>query len=374
MDIKKRVRILFISAGSRVAPATRYRIYQILPFLEKEGIDYKVYSIFSERMTFRMIKSPTFNKLQRIVYYVQLVMERFIRAWKIIFLAGRFDIVFLQRATFPIGLEKLLRLRNKNIIFDIDDAIYLPDNDETGFIGWLKRQMKKREVISVLKISKCVITENSYIKDFVKNYCKKVYIIVGPIDIIRNFIKEDNAVSEEILIGWIGSPSTAMYLNMLDGPIKELTKKHKIRFRLIGSGSYSIDGVKVELMDWDEGTEVSELHKFDIGIMPMPDNEWTRGKVGCKTVQYMANAIPSVVSYTPTTLEVINDGVNGFLADSEEEWIEKLSLLIENPELRKRIGIAGRKTAEQRFSIQTNGPRYIGIFKDCLNINNKEVS
>jgi glycosyltransferase involved in cell wall biosynthesis len=100
--------------------------------------------------------------------------------------------------------------------------------------------------------------------------------------------------------------------------------------------------------------------------MSMPDNEWTRGKVGCKMLQYMANAIPSVVSYTPTTAEVIENGINGFLASSEEEWIEKLSSLIENPQLRDRIGRAGRQTAEERFAINVNMSRYIEIFKSCI--------
>ncbi|MBU4311352.1 MAG: glycosyltransferase, partial [Candidatus Omnitrophica bacterium] len=98
----------------------------------------------------------------------------------------------------------------------------------------------------------------------------------------------------------------------------------------------------------------------------MPDNEWTRGKVGCKMLQYMANAIPAVVSFTPTTAEIIEDGVNGFLANSEEEWIKKLSLLIENPSLMEKIGKAGRETVEQKFAVKANISRYLEIFQDCL--------
>ena len=364
--MEKKLKILFVPCGSMVSPASRYRVYRILPFLEKNGVDCTVYSIFSDNMTDLMIRSATFKGLRKILYYARVIMERLIRACRIILLAGKFDLVFLQRTTFPLGMEKLLKAKNRNIIFDIDDPIYLPDREEKGLIGRIKRWTKKREVISILHISKCVIAENNYIKSFVRRYCKDVHIIVGPIDITRNYPKENRPVSEGIVIGWIGTPSTTPYFKMLDGVLRKLGDKHKISIRLIGASPYSIDGLKVELVNWSEATEVMELHKFDIGVMPMPDDEWTRGKVGCKMLQYMANAIPSVVSHTPTTSEIIEDGVNGFLAGTEEEWIKKLSLLIEDPGLMKKIGNIGRRTVEERFAIEVSVPRYVKIFRDCI--------
>lgn len=362
----RRTKILFIPSGGKLAPATRYRIYQILPFLKKEGIDYKIYSILSERMTARTISSSTFNRLQKIAYYIHVTAEKFIRAWVAIILAARFDLVFLQRTTFPFGMERLLRAVNSNIIFDIDDSVYTPDKEEHGLIGWFKRYTKKKEVISILRVSRCAIAENNHIKNFIQDYCKKVYLITGPIDSVKNFAKENKSDSEEITIGWIGSPSTTPYLRTIDKALRELAKRHKIKLRLIGASAYSVEGVKVESIRWREDTEVPELHKFDIGVMSMPDNEWTRGKVGCKMLQYMANAIPAVVSFTPTTAEIIEDGVNGFLANSEEEWINKLSLLIENPGLMEKIGRAGRETVEQRFAVKANIPRYLEIFRNCV--------
>jgi glycosyltransferase involved in cell wall biosynthesis len=361
----KKLKILFIPYGSRIAPATRYRVYEILPFLEREGIEYTVYSILSHAMTVRMINSSSFSTFKKVIYYIQVLVERFIRTWGAILIAGQFDLIFLQRATFPFGLERLIKARNKNILFDIDDPIYMLDKEEQGLIGLLKAYIKKKEVISILRVSKCAIAENNYIKDFVQKYCKEVYLITGPIDTMRNFAKEDTKGSKEITIGWIGSPSTTPYLRMIDEVLKESSRKYGIRVRLVGASPYSIDGVRIESVKWSEETEVSELHKFDIGVMSMPDNKWTRGKVGCKMLQYMANAIPTVVSFTPTTAEIIKDGINGFLASSEKEWIEKISLLIENPELRKRIGMAGRETVENHFAVEANKPRYEKIFTYC---------
>ena len=132
--MQKKFNILFVPTGGRLAPATRYRVCQNIPFLEKEGVNCRVYPIISKSMTKRMIKSPTFNKLQKVSYYIYVVIEKFIRSWKVIFLASRYDLVFLQRTTFPFGLAKLLKIVNKNIIFDIDDSIYMPDKKEEGLI------------------------------------------------------------------------------------------------------------------------------------------------------------------------------------------------------------------------------------------------
>lgn len=361
---KAGLKVLFVSNGGRLAPATRYRIYQFIPFMEKEGIDYKIYSIISENATRKMIRSSRFRGLRKVVYYTQIIAERFMRGWKIIFLAGRFDVVFIQRATFVFGMERLVRARNKNIIFDIDDSIYMPDTQENGFLGWAKKYSKKREVISVLRISKCVIAENEHIKNFVSKYCNKVCLITGPIDTIKNYPGKIGLNTGEVTIGWIGSPSTAVYLKLLDNVFKELNANYRFKLRLIGSGAYRIEGVNVETVDWSEESEVSQLHKFDIGVMPMPDNEWTRGKVGCKMLQYMANGIPAVVSYTPTNAEIIEDGVNGFLASLHKEWVEKLSLLMRDGPLRIEIATAGRKSVEERFSLEEAARKCIEIIKE----------
>jgi L-malate glycosyltransferase len=359
--MSKKIKILFVPSGYKKAPATRYRIYQFLPFLDKEGIDYNVYSVISDKMTDMMIDSPNFRKFRKIIYYIQVVAEKFVRSWAVVLSANRYDIIFLQRTTFTFGLEKLLRLANKNIIFDIDDSIYMPDREEPGIIGRLKKYIKKKEVVSVLKISKCVIVENSHIKNFVSRYCNNICMITGPIDTDRNYPRNDVNSEGEITIGWIGSPSTTAYLAMLGGSLRKLSDTYKIKLRLIGASSCDIAGVKVEQVEWSEDTEVSELHKFDIGIMPMPDNEWTRGKVGCKMLQYMANSIPAVVSYTPTNAEVIEDGVSGFLARSDKEWVESLGALIRDERLRRSIGTAGRKVVEERYSLAKNGPIFLKV-------------
>ncbi len=146
------------------------------------------------------------------------------------------------------------------------------------------------------------------------------------IDARRNFVKDK--AGGPLTIGWVGSPATSVYLDLIHGPLKELAKRHDFQVKLVGVKGYGIDGVNVISSDWSYGTEVGENKSFDIGVCPMPDDEWTRGKVSVKILQYMANGIPTLASYTPTNEEVIKDGENGYIAHNESEWIDKLSRLI----------------------------------------------
>jgi glycosyltransferase involved in cell wall biosynthesis len=274
-----------------------------------------------------------------------------------------FDMVLLQRTTFPFKLETLLVRINKNIIFDIDDAIYLADKQGNDILTRIKKYIKKNEVINILKASRAVIVENGYIKDFVSRYAKNVFKIPGPIDTERFFVREKKK-RKELIIGWIGSPATTPYLHMLGGIFGIIKKKYNfVKFNFIGLGKYKNADIDFSGIAWDYETEVGELQMFDIGIMPMSDNEWTRGKLGCKMLQYMAVGIPAVVSYTRTNAEIIEDGKNGFLVSNEDEWIKVLSALIENEGLRETIGQKGREIILEKCSLSGNINRLTDIFK-----------
>jgi glycosyltransferase involved in cell wall biosynthesis len=357
------MKILFVVSGTKLVAASRYRVYQYLPYLEKQGVKYEVFSIISDFVTRLAIRSPEFNRISRIVYYIVLFIEKFFRFWFVFFKAYDFDLIFLQRATFPFGLGKILRLRNKKIIFDIDDAIFLSDIPGRGIVTKCKAFIKEREVRDILRIARSVIVENGYIKDYVSKYCENVYKIPGPIDTERYFVKERETGSE-VVLGWIGSPATTAYLHLLDGVFSEILSRFKnVKIVLIGTGNYGFASDRVLKKDWSYENEVNDLQGFDIGLMPMPDDKWTRGKLGCKMLQYMAVGVPTVASYTPTNAELIKNGENSFLVKTESEWLEKLSLLIGNKELMEGIGKKGRETIEKICSVQKNTPRLLQIFR-----------
>lgn len=356
------MKILFIPYGTEKAPATRYRVTQYLPHLKKRNIDTSVFSAISRFSTSLMIKSPDFPPFMRFLYYIYVFIEKLFRLSYIVATSKGFDVIFLQRTTFPCNLEKFLKILNPNIIFDIDDAIYLTDSRKRDFITRLKGYIKKREVIEALKVSKAVIVENDYIKDFVSGYCKNVFKIPGPIDTER-FCPGRKNESDGVVIGWIGSSATTMYLHMLDGVFKALREKYKfIKFKFIGLGKYENPPIDFEKVTWSYETEVRQLQDFDIGIMPMPDDEWTRGKLGCKMLQYMACSMPAVVSFTPTNSEIIENEKNGFFARNTNEWIRVLSKLIEDRNLRESIGEKGRATIQKTCALSENIERLSNIF------------
>jgi len=356
------MKAFFVTAGTKRAAATRYRVSQYLPLFKKRGIEYDTFSITSDFMTRYMIKSPETGSVQRLIYYALFLIERFIRSWAIIFRASWYDRIFLQRVTFPIGFERLLKRMNSNIIFDIDDAIFLPDVQGSDPLTKLKKFIKEHEVKAILKVSSCVIVENDYIKKYVSQFCPHIYKIPGPIDTDRYFVKKTKE-TKNVVIGWIGSPATTGYLNILNNVFSEIFRKYdNVSVHLIGVGRYSLPDGKIEKIPWHYNTEVEELQKFDIGLMSMPDNEWTRGKLGCKMLQYMALGIPAIVSDTQTNREIMTNGVNGFLVKTEEEWINSIDRLMASNELRRTLGKNARSTIEEKCSLK----RSVDLLVDIL--------
>lgn len=362
------MRVLFVVSGTERVAATRYRVCQYLPHLAQEGISYCVFSITSDMVTRLAIRSPEFGEAARLAYYTLAFIEKFFRFWAVFFLARRFDIIFLQRATFPFGLAKLLPMTGKKVIFDIDDAIFMPDSPKQNPLALFKAFIRERELKDILTISDSVIVENKYIKSYVSKFCKKVYKIPGPIDTERYYARpKTGGAAREIVLGWIGSPATTAYLHLLDNVfLNVLARFDNIRVVLVGTGNYLFTDRRVKKVSWSYGREVEYLNGFDIGLMPMPDDEWSRGKLGCKMLQYMAMGVPSVVSYTTTNAELIRSGENGFLVKTEEDWIKRLSELISDEGLRERIGSAGRRTIEETCSVKRNLPKLIAVFKDTI--------
>jgi len=275
-----------------------------------------------------------------------------------------YDVIFFQRAVFPFGLERFIRILNRNIVYDLDDAIYLPVEQGKGFLRRMKGVFKRKQVEGILRVSAHCICENSYIKSFVEKFCPRVSIITGPIDAKRNFVQIREREMGSLTIGWVGSPATSMYLDTVWRPLRDISKKYNIHVKLIGVRDYHIDGVNVISKDWSYETEVEEIQSFDIGVCPMPDDEWTRGKVSIKILQYMANGVPMVASYTPTNEEIIRDGVDGFIAHSEKEWVEKLTILIVDPALRKKMGLMERKKAEEKYSLDVAASVFLRILEE----------
>jgi len=164
-------------------------------------------------------------------------------------------------------------------------------------------------------------------------------------------------------IVWIGSPSTVRYLQLLHNPLQDLAKLQPFVFRIIGGGAVAIPGVQVEVMPWAENTEVENITTCDVGVMPLVDSPWEQGKCGYKLIQYMACGLPVVASGVGVNPEIVQQGVNGFLANTSDEWVAALYKLLTDKSLSCQMGLAGRLRVESQYCLQVTGPKLAGLLR-----------
>ena len=259
-----------------------------------------------------------------------------------------FDVVYIQKVVLSKFTITVLRALNANIIFDFDDAIFI-----------------YKDMIHLLTNSACVIVSNSFLKNFASKYNRRVYKLISPVEIDgRPFQKKDNLIT----LGWIGSPETSKYLYQLIPVFKSLKEKFEnlnIEFMGAEKNRY-FELLNIKITEWSLEREKGYLQKVDIGIMPLIDDELSRGKAGYKLLQYMAAGIPCVASPVGINKEIVESGKNGFLANMPDEWLDKLSLLIRDTSLRQRFGQEGRRLSEEFYSYNVNVPRLIEVFQNIL--------
>ncbi|MFB0562884.1 MAG: glycosyltransferase family 4 protein [Candidatus Lokiarchaeia archaeon] len=277
-------------------------------------------------------------------------------------MVGRSNIVFLQKEVLPQAyplIEEFIKKLNRKLVFDFDDAIFLVPPKRKSLLYNFRY---KNSIPRILRMSDYVIAGNEYLKRYALRFNRNVEVIPTAIDTETYFVKK-KAKKDRINIGWIGSRSTIFYFDRLGNVLRALAKKYDICLTVIGTGDYRIDGVETVIRPWRLEREISDLQCFDIGVAPVINDDWALGKCGCKVIQYIGVGIPAVASPVGINGEIINDGVNGFLAGSDQEWIEKLSQLIENEALRQRFGLMGRKTVEEKYSVKVNGPKLLEILQ-----------
>lgn len=255
----------------------------------------------------------------------------------------------------------------KKIIYDFDDAIFLPNvSDSNKLVEALKDTTKIEKII---KMSNCVIAGNNFLKDYALRFNENVSVLPTPIDTDKYMPLSVRKAGSRIVIGWIGSATTLKYLDILSDVFKLLLQKYNnVDVIVIGGNWQGINSSMVICKEWLLKSEVEDLQSFDIGIMPLKDDDWSKGKCAFKIIEYMSIGIPVVASAVGMNSEIIRDGDNGFLAINNDEWVRKLSLLIDNAELRLSIGQAGRKTVEEKYSLKVNALKFI----DMLNNTDKD--
>lgn len=350
-----------------ISPGQRYRIEQWEPILNKLGVEI-TYAPFDSHELNRTLHEPG-NQLRK----VSLLAESFARRFRLMKSLQTYDLVYVFReaALFgPAVFERLIDRSGLPFVFDFDDAIFESyKSPSNGYLSYLKFAAKTK---SICRMASHVIVGNPYLASYARKITDRVTIVPSTIDTDQYAPAEKSSEPEIPLIGWTGSFSTVQHLNTLRSALKKLASQRPFRLRVIGPSAYELNGVDVEVLPWRSATEVEDLRPVDIGIMPLPNDEWTRGKCGMKALQFMALGLPVVCSPVGVNTAIIKNGVNGFLADSEDEWIDKLNQLLVSAELRRQLGKEARVTVESEYSAQVHAPRVFDVFKSAVRQDSKQ--
>jgi glycosyltransferase involved in cell wall biosynthesis len=347
------VKIDFYTRYSARAASARQRFYQFVPGLQAEGFEPCIQPLLGDDHLLRL------NLKQRPSLFC--AARSYFRRLNFLLRRARGDLAVIQYELWPYlpgWLERLVESCYRRHVLDFDDAWFLAYRNKVGLRGKLEKVMARATAVTV---------GNSYLADYVRQFTSRVEIFPTTVDIEKYEPHPPSQLRDELVIGWMGSPTTAPNLNHVGAALAALARQRKVRVRCIGAHvDFDLPGVSIEKRAWSEQHEVEEIQQFDIGINPLPDNEFTRGKCGYKLIQYMACAVPVVASPVGANCEIVEQGRNGYLAGSPDEWVDALRRLADDADLRWRFGQAGRRKVEEEYSLQAVLPRIISFYREIV--------
>lgn len=357
-----RLRILALSPVPYEGAGCRFRIAQYLPYLEREGIDVTI-APFYDRAFFAVVYDRG-RHARKAWLFLKQAAARVATVAR----AGRFDAIWIYREALPVGppmLESLLAALGRPLVFDFDDAVFLANtSDANRFVASLKCPAKTGRII---RRSNEVVAGNEFLAAYARRFNGAVHVIPTAVDTDVFAPRPAGApAGAPPVVGWIGTPTTAPYLAPLRDTLASLAADRPFVFRVSGGGrEMTFPGVRLETPAWSLDREVELFSTCDVGVYPLPDDDWARGKCGFKAIQFMACGVPVVASPVGVNREIIEDGVNGFHATTPAEWRDKLARLLDDPALGRRLGEAARRTIQARYSVSVNAPRIAAVMRQA---------
>src|SRR5215470_11468029 len=354
-------KILFLVAHPVEDASRRYRVQQFLPLLERAGYQCTVSEFTSPRL-FRTLQAKR-NLLQKASQAAYCAVRRVIRLGAL----SEFDFILIHREAFPFfmpAFENWVLRRHPRVIFSFDDAIYTEHPDVSRLSHpWLYQVKYGRSIEPVIAKSCHVVAGNTVLAEYARQFNPRVTLIPTVVDCDSYHYKPVNDGTRPIVVGWIGSHSTASYLLNIAPALRKLaeTFRNRVEFQFFGCKDLELKLPRSSYFPFRLTSELSDIRSLDIGLMPMPDTPWTRGKCAFKAIQYMATGVPTVASPVGATLDVIQHGYNGLLAESADQWFGQLCQLVDSLELRRRLSLGARRTIEERYSLRTWGPIFVSL-------------
>ena len=346
----KMISVLILTKYGRMGASSRLRFLQYVPDLEEHDFRITVRSLLPDQLVQSRYIRGSYGFCSLLSAYAARLAAMLRRR--------HFDVVWIEKEALPwapLWVERTL-LRGVPYVLDYDDAVFHQYDQHPR--AWIRYLYGKR-LDGLMANAAVVVGGNKYLAQRAQDAgASRIEIVPTVIDLDRYPSPLAMPVARDKLrIVWVGSPSTARYLRLLRGPLMELAKKMSFVLRVIGTDVVDIPGLQIEVVPWSEETEVASIGACDVGVMPLLDSSWERGKCGYKLIQYMACGLPVVASGVGVNAEIVQHGVNGYLANSDDEWAATLGKLLKDQQLRAQMGRAGRLMVEQTYCIQQTRPK-----------------
>lgn len=345
-----------------LAPSQRFRFEQYIPFLSTHNFQIDFHPFFTETDYTLLYQS------KQHLFKIYRTLIGFFKRFLLLFRINKYSIVFIHREASPIGPPIfewiIVKVLKKKIIYDFDDAIWLKNTSESNkLVSNVKVHSKVKRIC---KWADMVFCGNKFLLEYAEQFNSNVKYIPTTIDTDNTHNIKKKHQSSTINIGWTGTHSTIKYLNNIESTLSELQNEIDFNFIIISDIKPEFKKLNYTFIKWNKNSEINDLLKLDIGIMPLEESEWSKGKCGFKALQYMSLSIPTVVSPIGVNTTIINNGINGFCASLPSDWKQHLKQLIQNIDLRKELGNNGYITIEERYSVNAYKNKYLNLIEELI--------
>lgn len=357
-DNNTQMKILALTRYGDRGASSRIRTIQYIPYLKKAGFIIDLQSLLDNEYLEYFYQ----NKARNYHTILRAYIQRLITLVK----APKYDLLWIEKEVFPMlpaFAERYIAISKKPFVVDYDDSIF--HNYDMNRNKAIKIFLKNKIDI-IMRLATLVVVGSDYLAErAVSSRAKRVELLPSVID-LNKYEYSDKFNRDVFKIGWIGSPSSSHYLSLIREPLRKFCSKKNAVLVVIGDEGIEFPGVPIEKIRWEEEKESKYLREIDVGIMPLSDGHWEKGKCGYKLIQYMACGRPVVASPVGSNLSIVRNGYNGFWASSEDDWLRSFHRLLESIDLRRRMGFWGRKIVEEKYCLQVTAPKLIEIFRSLL--------